>query len=145
MLLGGVLAALPRSDAAAVVRDGARTVLAFGAADALVAPSDPFAALDALDGGWWSGYAAYELGHAVERVVRRPTTEVPTVPDLALVRFAARAAIGPDGSIVWSGTGPRAARSSARSPPPRPTPFLRRPPASGPAAWTDSTTSNGSV
>ena len=134
MLLGGVLAALPRSDAAAVVRDGARTVIAFGAADALVAPTDPFAALDALDGGWWSGYAAYELGHAVERVVRRPAAAVATVPDLALVRFAARADIGPDGSIVWTGTGGarRALERAISSPAPDPGP----PPITG--AWTSS-------
>ena len=91
MVVGRVLAGLPRSEAAAVVRDGSRTVLAFGASDAVVAPPDPFAALDGLRGGWWAGFAAYELGHAVERVEpRSPCPGAAPVPDLALVRFAAR-------------------------------------------------------
>src|SRR4051812_31954061 len=109
MVLGRVLAGLPRSDATAVVRDGTRTVLAFGADDVLVAPSAPFAALDALDTGWWSGYFGYEFGHAVERVRPRPVdttgTSTARAPDLALVRFAARAEIGADGGVELTGTG----------------------------------------
>jgi para-aminobenzoate synthetase component 1 len=120
LLLGRVLAALPRSDAAAVVRDGPRTVVAFGATDALVAPDDPFTSLDALDGGWWAGYAAYELGHAVERVVRRPPPVDVAIHDLALVRFAARAELGADGSVTWSGGGParRALEGAIETPAP---------------------------
>src|SRR4051812_12335830 len=109
MLLGRVLAGLPRTDAATVVRDGTRTVVAFGARDALVTPPAPFAALDALTTGWWAGYAAYEPGHAVERVRPRPATASaphrPPAPDLALVRFAARAVIAPDGTVELIGTG----------------------------------------
>src|SRR3954469_2740481 len=109
MLVGRVLAGLPRTDAATVVRDGPRTVVAFGALDALVAPSAPFAALDALTDGWWAGYAAYELGHAVERVRPHPPTASepcrPPAPDLALVRFAARAVIAPDGTVELTGAG----------------------------------------
>ena len=81
MLLGRVLAALPRTDAAAVVRDGARTVVAFGADGAVAAharsvrrPRRPRPA------GWWAGYLAYELGHAVERVEPRVTFPDPAVP-----------------------------------------------------------------
>jgi para-aminobenzoate synthetase component 1 len=109
MVLGRVLAGLPRSDAAAVVRDGTRTVLAFGAEDALVAPPAPFDALDGLGAGWWAGYAAYELGHAVERVVPRAgdaPADALDVPDLALVRFAARVTVDDDGTASWAGTGP---------------------------------------
>src|SRR4051794_10320897 len=109
MLPGRVLAGLPRTDAATVVRDGTRTVVAFGALDALVEPASPFAALDALTDGWWAGYGAYELGHAVERVRPRPATAPaacrPPGPDLALIRFAARAVIAPDGTVELIGSG----------------------------------------
>jgi para-aminobenzoate synthetase component 1 len=111
MVLGRVLAGLPRSGAAAVVHDGSRSVLAFGACDAHLAPRDPFTALDGLRAGWWAGFMAYELGHTVERVVARAGTRSATstcepVPDLALVRFAARVAVDADGSTTWWGTGP---------------------------------------
>src|SRR4051812_19011213 len=107
MVVGRVLAGLPRSEAAAVVRDGTRTVLAFGASDAVVAPPDPFATLDGLRGGWWAGFAAYELGHAVERVEPRAGSDgMAPVPDLAFVRFAARVTVDDDGTVTWSGTGP---------------------------------------
>jgi para-aminobenzoate synthetase component 1 len=109
MLPGRVLAALPQTDAVALVRDGPRTVVAFGADDAVVAPADTFAALDATAGGWWAGYAAYELGHTVERVVPRAGTD-PTAsaapPRSAFVRFAARVELADDGSVAWSGRGP---------------------------------------
>ena len=106
MLLGRVLAALPRTDAAAVVHDGPRTVLAFGADDAVIAPADPFATLDATAGGWWAGYAAYELGRAVERVApRRPSEESTPIPPSAFVRFAARVELGADGTAEWFGHG----------------------------------------
>jgi para-aminobenzoate synthetase component 1 len=110
MPVGRILAGLPRTDAATVVRDGSRTVVAFGAVDALVAPPTPFAALDALTAGWWAGYCAYELGHAVERVRPRPVVDAgggpgARDPDLALVRFAARAVIAPDGTVELTGAG----------------------------------------
>ena len=108
MLPGRVLAALPRTDAAAVVRDGARTVVAFGAEAAIAATPDPFAALDATTTGWWAGYAAYELGHAVERVEPRVTFPDPaaSVPSLAFVRFAARVEVAADGAVELHGRGP---------------------------------------
>ena len=137
MVLGGVLAGLPRSEAAAVVRDGPRTVVAFGALDCLVAPADPFVALDALTGGWWAGYAAYELGHEVERVMPRErdhTDRSGAIAPLALVRFAARAEVAVDGSVTWCGTGP-ARRALERA-------FADPAPTAGPrpatADWTSS-------
>src|SRR5689334_9265965 len=107
MHVGRVLAGLPRTDAATVVRDGSRTVVAFGAVDALVAPRSPFTALDALTTGWWAGYAAYELGHAVEHVRPRPAGPGggSRDPDLALVRFATRAVLAPDGTVEVAGAG----------------------------------------
>jgi hypothetical protein len=147
MVLGRVLAGLPRSDATAVVRDGTRTVLAFGADDVLVAPPAPFAALDALDGGWWSGYFGYELGHAVERVRPRPADATGTssarAPDLALVRFAARAEIGADGSVELTGTGAaRRALERALADPTGAADLGPDPgPPSGPRAWTGVATS----
>jgi para-aminobenzoate synthetase component 1 len=111
MSLGRVLAALPATDAATVVQDGSRTVVAFGAADELTAPAEPFTALDTLGGGWWAGFATYELGHRVEHVSQGATNphagrrDSTHIPELAFVRFAARVEVAPDGSTSWSGTG----------------------------------------
>jgi para-aminobenzoate synthetase component 1 len=99
---GHVLAALPRQDAATIVRDGATTVVAFGAQESLGAPDEPFAALDRLANGWWAGVASYELGHRVEHVTPRAGAGcgAKSVPALALVRFAARAELRTDGVVL---------------------------------------------
>ena len=104
MSLGPVLAALPASLPAAVVHDGDRTVIAVGAVDAVTGGAAGLAALDRLHAGWWAGYVSYDAGRSVERV-RSSTAPDPTVPDLNLIRFAARAEIHPDGTVVGFGSG----------------------------------------
>jgi para-aminobenzoate synthetase component I len=96
-----LLAALPATVDAAVVRDGPRFVVA-AAPDAVRVASGPDAldVLDRLPPGWWAGFLSYELGGAVERVTlrRRPNAEhhaEPALPDLALARFPTRAVLDP--------------------------------------------------
>ncbi|MEP6622804.1 MAG: anthranilate synthase component I family protein [Acidimicrobiia bacterium] len=108
MSLGPVLAALPASLPATVVRDGDRTVIAAGAADAIEpgrAEQDGLAALDRMDRGWWAGYAAYDAERTVERVEPR-TPPDPALADLTFVRFAARAELRTDGGVELFGAGP---------------------------------------
>ena len=91
-----LLAALPATVDAAVVRDGSLFVVA-AAPDAVRVQSGPDAleVLDRLPPGWWAGFLSYELGGAVERVTPRPRTDAahyaePPLPDLILARFPAR-------------------------------------------------------
>jgi len=91
-----LLAALPATVDAAIVRDGPCLVVA-AAPDAVRVASGPDAldVLDRLPSGWWAGFLSYELGGAVEHVTprRRPNAghhAEPTPPDLVLARFPAR-------------------------------------------------------
>ncbi len=107
MAYAPVLAALPPTLPATVVRDGAATVIAVGAVDAIgpaTGDSGVFPALDRLGSGWWAGVAGYDLGRLIERL---DSTELPpvAVPDLHFIRFAARTEIHDDGRIVHAGTG----------------------------------------
>jgi para-aminobenzoate synthetase component I len=95
-----VLAALPTSVDAAIVRDGRRFVVAAEPDAVVVAKgSDAFERLDRLPPGWWAGFLAYELGGAVERVSPSRSTAgaggEPGVPDLVLARFPARLVLDP--------------------------------------------------
>jgi para-aminobenzoate synthetase component 1 len=104
MSLGPVLAAFPASLPLAVVRDGARTIVAGEAVDALPLVPDAFGALDALDAGFWAGALPYGLGAQVERI--RPTVPVTGPPPGGFLRFAVRAEIAPDGTTTFHGVGP---------------------------------------
>ncbi|HMG28141.1 MAG TPA: anthranilate synthase component I family protein [Acidimicrobiia bacterium] len=123
-----LLAALPATVDAAVVRDGPRTVVA-AAPDAVVVASgaDALDRVDRLPPGWWAGFLAYELGAAVERVAPGRSTAGGSgengVPDLVLARFPARIVLDPaSGRSELHGHGPGRdllARAAA-SPPSRP-------------------------
>jgi para-aminobenzoate synthetase component 1 len=95
-----LLAALPATVDAAVVRDGPRFVVA-AVPDAVrvASGSDALDVLDRLPPGWWAGFLSYELGGAVERVERRRrpdgSEEEPTLPELVLARFPARLVLDP--------------------------------------------------
>ena len=65
-----------------------------------------FARLDGLSPGWWAGFAAYDLGRAVERIVPRRGHGPDELPDLVLARFAARAVVSPIGDVEIVGRGP---------------------------------------
>jgi para-aminobenzoate synthetase component 1 len=98
-----LLAALPATVDAAVVRDGPRVVVA-AAPDAVLVASgaDALEHLDRLPPGWWAGFLAYELGAAVERVAPGRSSagarDESGVPDLVLARFAARIVLDPASS-----------------------------------------------
>ena len=95
-----LLAALPRDADVIVVRDGPSWVIGVEPTRIVAARGEEaFAALDRLDGGWWAGFLAYDLGRAVERVAPRTAPE-PGLPDLALARFDARLILAPDGVHV---------------------------------------------
>ncbi len=108
MTFASVLAALPPTLPATVVRDGSATVVAVGILDA-IGPStgDPgvFARLDGLEQGWWAGVASYDLGRLVERLAPR-AADPDAVPDFHFVRFAARTELHDDGRVVHHGSGP---------------------------------------
>jgi para-aminobenzoate synthetase component 1 len=92
MEVGPVLAALPEGLAAAVGRDGARSVVACGAEEIVrVDGPEAFAALDRLGPGWWAGFLTYDLGRSVERVRPRTTAPAPLLPDVCFIRFGAHA------------------------------------------------------
>ncbi len=105
MSLGPVLAALPASLPAAVVRDGARTVLAVEAVDEVPLVPDAFAALDAVAGGFWAGTLPYDLGAQVERVHPGPGPADAPVPAGRFLRFAVRAVVDGDGRVTLHGRG----------------------------------------
>jgi len=97
---------LPDLPHLAVVRDGARTVVAVGPAE-VVAMSGPeaLARLDRLTPGWWAGFLAYELGRCVERVVPRVVDDL-GLPDVLLARFDARLVLDPVAGPRLHGGGP---------------------------------------
>jgi para-aminobenzoate synthetase component 1 len=65
-----------------------------------------FDRLDRLEYGWWAGFAAYDLGRAIEPVRSRPGSADP-LPDLLLARFDSRLVLDPrDGTGRVVGTGP---------------------------------------
>lgn len=100
-----LLAALPSDLEAVALRDGARTIVAAGPQEVLVADGDEaLCALDDLRDGWWAGFLSYDLGRAVERVEPRADGE-PAPPDLALARFDARVVIDPTTGARIEGTG----------------------------------------
>ena len=107
-----LLAALPDSVDAAVVRDGPR-ILVSAAPDAVVVASG-VEALDRFDGlptGWWAGFLSYELGAAVERVSPGRSTagarREGRLPDLVLARFPARIVLdAAAGKLELHGHGP---------------------------------------
>ena len=109
-------------------------------------PPDPFAALDALAGGWWAGYARVRARS--RRRARRPRAVAATDPRAGdptsrSVRFAARAEIARRRlRRVVRDADRRAARSSARWPTRRPTAGRTREPPTGRAASTGATTSS---
>ena len=112
MLAGSLLRVLDPHEELAVVRDGARTVIAVEPVERL--HLDGPAALDALTSltpGWWAGAIAYELGRHIEPTGR--TSRPRTVPDLHLTRFAARLVLTPDRAPVVIGEGPGARRLRA--------------------------------
>ncbi|HMF03288.1 MAG TPA: anthranilate synthase component I family protein [Acidimicrobiia bacterium] len=107
-----LLAALPATVDAAVVRDGPRAVVA-AAPDAVVVASGAEAldCVDRLPAGWWAGFLAYELGGAVERVAPGRRTAGGSselgAPDLVFARFPARLVLDPaSGRSELQGQGP---------------------------------------
>lgn len=100
--LDAFLRRLPTRGNLAVVRDGPATVIGLGPSATVRAHGrDALAALDALDGGWWAGFVAYDLGRSVERV---PEANPPTgLPDVFLVRFDVQIRIDPEGGVSVCG------------------------------------------
>lgn len=71
----------------AIVRDNGRTVAVSRPAEIICANgADAFAALDAIDGGFWAGFISYDLGRSIERVPSLNPID-PPIPDLLLARF----------------------------------------------------------
>jgi para-aminobenzoate synthetase component 1 len=91
MEVGPILAALPAGLAAAVGRDGTRSVVACGAEEIVRCDGpDVFPALDRLGAGWWAGFVTYDLGRSIERVRPAPMASDPFLPDVCFLRFGAR-------------------------------------------------------
>lgn len=74
---------------------------------------EAFDALHRVTGGFWAGFCAYELGHAVEQVRPGPASAggARPVPDVLWVRFARRQTIpdrpaGPPGLLAPATVGP---------------------------------------
>ncbi|MFM7616280.1 MAG: anthranilate synthase component I family protein [Actinomycetes bacterium] len=104
MLAGSLLRVLDPSEDLAVVRDGARTVIAVDPVERLRLDGPAaLTALGALTPGWWAGAIAYELGRHIEPTGRPPLPR--DVPDLHLTRFAARLVLAPDRAPVVHGAG----------------------------------------
>jgi para-aminobenzoate synthetase component I len=104
-----LLAQLPPETGAVAMRAGRHAVVA-ALPDEVVCASGPdaFARLDSLTPGWWAGFAAYDLGRAVERVApRRRAGGGDAPPDLLLARFPARALVDlTSGAVEVVGDGP---------------------------------------
>jgi para-aminobenzoate synthetase component 1 len=122
------LAQLPPDIDAVAVRAGEVDIVGT-LPDEMVTASgrDALTRLDALDGGWWAGFASYDLGRSIERVTpaRRADHDDRLIPDLVLARFPARALVDRAGDTVTIvGDGPgrgvleRAARQVASASPP---------------------------
>jgi para-aminobenzoate synthetase component 1 len=121
-----LVAALPADVGLAVVRDGRYTVVGVEPDTCVAARGS--AALEDLDGlgpGWWAGFAAYELGRAIECGRPAPPRQL---PDLVLARFPARVVFALGREPRVEGRGPFRARlerllervTPRQLPPPRP-------------------------
>jgi para-aminobenzoate synthetase component 1 len=112
VLAGSLLRVLDPTEDLAVVRDGARTVIAVEPVERLRLDGPAaLAALGDLTRGWWAGAIAYELGQDIEPPIGGRTAT--TVPDLHLTRFAARLVLAPDRAPVVIGEGVGARRLRA--------------------------------
>jgi para-aminobenzoate synthetase component I len=131
-----VLARIPPTVDAAVVRDGTDVVVAADPDAVEVASgADVFDMLDRLPSGWWAGFLTYELGAAVECVESRLHGADPAdaaLPDLVLARFPARFVLDPRSGraqITGDGAGreilARAAEAASVEPRLPPSPGLR--------------------
>jgi para-aminobenzoate synthetase component 1 len=108
-IAAALLERLPPSIAAAAVHRHGTTLVGVAPSPHLIAASgsDALATLDDLAPGFWAGFVAFELGHAVERIAGTGAAREPaSVPDVVLARFDALAVIAPDGQIVIEGRGP---------------------------------------
>jgi para-aminobenzoate synthetase component 1 len=99
---------LPPGVGAVAMRRGNSTVVASEPSEIVVGNgAEGIARLDRLAPGFWAGFLAFELGHAIERVdARGASLEAATVPDVVFARFDARAVIAPDGRVTIEGDGP---------------------------------------
>ena len=103
-----LLAHLPPDVDAAAVRTGEKVIVGALPAD-VVSASGPeaFSRLDTLEAGWWAGFASYDLGRTVERIVARTDGRGGDPPDLLLARFPARAVVDlATGAVDVAGDGP---------------------------------------
>lgn len=95
--LAAIVAALPPTTGLAVLRDGPSWIVAVEPEELKTASgTDAFTVLEQLDGGFWAGFVAYELGRVIEPTRPRPRPAlVPNLPDLMLARFATRLVLDP--------------------------------------------------
>jgi para-aminobenzoate synthetase component 1 len=102
-----LVSSLPPGVAVAAVRRGRSAVVGVVPDEVVVVEGgDAFTALDALAPGFWVGWCAFELGHAIERVVARgASTEPAVVPDATFARFDSVAVVDPRGGIRVRGVG----------------------------------------
>jgi para-aminobenzoate synthetase component 1 len=126
--LAAFVGALSAHTGVAVVRDGDAFVVAAEPAEVVVANGeDAFAALDRAErGGFWAGFASYDLGRSVERIASRTLDDV-KVPDVVLARYDARVVFARGRAPRVDGNGParraleqalwRASRGPALPPP----------------------------
>ena len=102
-----LLARLPPDAPAVACRRGADTLV--GVAPDDVVAANGRAALDAIDAlapGFWVGWCAFELGHAVERVALVCAThDAVAIPDIYFAQFRCVARIAPDGAVTVDGDG----------------------------------------
>ena len=105
----GLVSSLPAGSTVASVRRGRSTVVGVdpGGDRAASGGSAGFAALDALTPGFWVGWCAFELGHALERVVARGGVDSTPrrCPTSVFARFDALAVVDPSGGIAVRGDG----------------------------------------
>jgi para-aminobenzoate synthetase component 1 len=102
-----LLAGLPGDAGAAVCRRGHDTLVGVDPDEVVVGNgSDALSRLDRLTPGLWVGWCAFEIGHALERVVPRSASlDEPSVPDAVFARFGAVATVRADGSVTVKGEG----------------------------------------
>jgi para-aminobenzoate synthetase component 1 len=103
-----LLAQLPPETGAVAMRAGGHAVVATLPDEVVCASGvDAFDRLDSLSPGWWAGFAAYDLGRAVERVDPGHRAGDDAPPDLLLARFRARAIVDlTSGAVEIVGDGP---------------------------------------
>ena len=102
-----LLARLPPDAGAVACRRGAHTVVGVAPDDVVAADGpDALAAIDVLAPGFWVGWCAFELGHAVERVAPDcAARDARAVPDMCFAQFRSVARIAPDGMVTVDGDG----------------------------------------